>query len=374
MSRSSLRRRTAAVALTVPLLVLAACSSDAEEPADGGDASEDAGAGDGGGEESEAPAEPISLQIASTSPTQPQWVATKYGVEKFGPELGLDMTVEENFNTFDSHSIATQTVLSGGADVVAGSFVSTMVLVEQGQDFQVFCPYISQDGLVIAGANGVDSIDDLFADGTRVAIDSPGGAAMVAFDAILQAVGEERTSADIVGQQILESSGLRATAFAAGEVDATIIHQRQFNEAATQVEDAVILAQLFAEVPEFIKEGQAAPKAWLEENAEEAATYCAAVLLGMRELKTDYDLFKQAVADYAETDAVAEEELERVFGWVNEYDFWPEEDGGFSPEAVEFMAQVAITAGLLQDVPAYEDVVNADILARAVEIANEHSS
>jgi ABC-type nitrate/sulfonate/bicarbonate transport system substrate-binding protein len=355
-------RRAAGAALVLPLALLVACGGESG----GGDADTDAGGGDS------QTTELGSIEVANTSPTQPQWVATKYGVTTFGEEFGLDMSLD-NFTTFDSHSVATQTVLSGAADVVAGSFVSTLLLAEQGQDFQVFCPYISQDGLVIAGANGVDSLDDLFNDDVRVALDSPGGAAMVAFDAILQASAEDRTSEDIPGQQILESSGLRASAFAAGEVDATIIHERQFNEAATQLDDAVIIAQLYEEVPNFIKEAQAAPRAWLEENSELAANYCASVLTGMRTLKADYDEFKAAVDEFAESDPLAEEELQRIHGWLQDYDFWPSEDGGFSEESVEFMSELAINIGLLESAPAYEDVINREILDRAVELANERS-
>lgn len=363
--------KTTAMVGAVCLTLVAGCSGgDDPEPAEpaGGDQTADAGGEEGGGELTTD-----TIRVATTSPTQPNWVATKYGVVKYGPELGLDMTIDD-FVTFDSHSVATQTALGGEADVVAGSFVSHLLLIDQGQEFKVFCPYISQDDFVIAGANGVDSIDQLFEPGTRVAMDSPGGAGSVIFDAMLQARGETRTTADMPGQQILESSGLRTSAYAAGEVDVTIIHEPQFQEAAPQVQDPVIIATLYKEVPEYLKEAQAAPTAWLDENKEAAATYCAAALLGMEELTNDYDAFVEAAAEYSQIDPLPEDVLKESHDLIVEYGFWPYEDGGLSEENVAFMAGVAVNSGLLDEAPAYEDVVHTEVLERALEIAAEYGT
>lgn len=357
--RPPIRRGYAALAVVTALSLVAACGNGDTEGSDpGGDATEDGGL--------------ATIQVANTSPTQPNWVATKYGVLTFGEDFGLDMSLED-FTTFDSHSVATQTVLSGQADVVAGSFVSDLLLIAQGQDFQAFCPYISQDDFVIAGANGVDSIEELFEEGTTVAMDSPGGAGSVIFDAMLQAAGETRTTADMPGQQILESSGLRTSAYASGDVDATVIHEPQFAEAAPQVTDPVIIATLYSEVPGYLKEVHAAPTAWLDENVEVAASYCAAVLKGMRVLEADFELFVEASEEYSESEALDEETLSEIHSLIQEYEFWPGEDGGLDQESVEFMGQVAVNSGLLDEAPAYEDVVHEEILERAVELADEQS-
>lgn len=350
------RRGWAAASLAIALSLTTAC-------------------GGGGGEESpgaQQDAGPFTIKVANTSPVLPTYVATKYGVLTHGEDFNLNMT-EDDFLTFDSHSVATQSVLSGEADVVAGSFVSDLLLISQGQDIQAFCPYISQDDFVIAGANGVDTIAELFDPKTRVAIDSPGGAGSVIFDAMLQALGEERTTADMPGQQILESSGLRTSAYAAGQVDATVIHEPQYAEAATQVEDPVVIASLFEEVPNYLKEVHAAPKAWLEENTEAAASYCAAAIKGMRELQDDKELFAEASKQYAQTENLDEETLAETHRLINEYGFWPAEDGGLDEERVNFMSEVAVKSGLIDKAPAYEDVVNRKVLDRALELLEEQS-
>lgn len=357
MSHRSVRRVRRSAALVLSVSLLAACG--------GG---EEAGDSAGGEAEGQKDAGPFTITVANTSPVLPTYVATKYGVLTYGEEFNLDMTAED-FLTFDSHSVATQSVLSGEADVVAGSFVSTLLLIGQGQDMQAFCPYIAQDDFVIAGANGVDSVEELFDPETRVAMDSPGGAGSVIFDAMLQALGEDRTTADMPGQQILESSGLRTSAYAAGEVDATVIHEPQFAESAPQVQDPVIIATLWEEVPEYLKEVQAAPKSWLDENVEAAASYCAATLKGMRELQDDVDLFIEAAQEYSETDkGLDEETLRETHELINEYGFWPAEDGGLGEDKVSFMGEVAVNSGLMEKAPAYEDVVNREVLDRALEL------
>ncbi|SEF15690.1 ABC transporter substrate-binding protein [Jiangella alba] len=350
--QTAIRAAVPAVAL---VLVAAACG--------GGDDDASTSGGDGAG----------TIRVANTSPTQPGFVPAKFGVITYGENFGLDMTID-NFTTFDSHAVATQTVLSGRADVVAGSLVSNLLLNEQGQDFKLFCPYIAQDDFVIAGANGISSVEDLFDANTRVALDSPGGAGDVILNAMLQALGQEQTAADIPGIQILESSGLRTTAFASGDVDATVIHDYQYYEAAEQATDPVIIASLFEEVPDFVKEAHAAPAAWLEENAELAANYCAAVLMGMRELSADYDAFVGAVEEFADVEEMPDDEtLRALHTSAVDYGFWPGEDGGLSEESVTFMAEVGVKSGLLEEVPEYEDVVAVDVLERALELVEEQS-
>lgn len=358
--RRTIRRMCAVPTAIVVVAALAACGGDDDDTA----------STDGGGEGGD---EPVSIQVANTSPTQPGFVPSKYGVITHGEDLGLDMTLD-NFTTFDSHAVATQTVLSGQADVVAGSLVSHMLLIEQGQDFKAFCPYISQDDFVIVGANGVDDIEDLFDPNVRVALDSPGGAGDIILNAMLQALGEERTAADIPGIQILESSGLRTTAYASGDVDATVIHDYQYFESAEQATDPVILATLYDEVPGFVKEAHAAPAAWLDDNVEVAANYCAGVLLGMRELSADYDTFVQAVTDFADIEEMPDDEtLRALHETAVANDFWPGEDGGLNEENIAFMNEVAVNSGLLEEELSFDDIVDTRVLDRALEIVEEQS-
>ncbi len=112
--------------------------------------------------------------------------------------------------------------------------------------------------------------------------------------------GETRSIQEIPNQQIIESSSLRTAAWAAGEVDSTVIHEDQYEQAEGEVTDPVRIATLYEDVDTFVKEVQAAEAGWLEENRELAAKYCATTLVAMHQLKSDFDLFVEAVNTYVE--------------------------------------------------------------------------
>ena len=316
-----------------------------------------------------APADGVEApQVAFTSPVQASYVNTRYGPVTYGPDFGLNIS-EDDFTTFDSHSTATQTALSGRADIVGGSFISHILVRQAGQDFEVFCPFLNLDDIVLVGRNGVDSVDDLFDPSTRVAVDSPGGAGAMMLNAILQANEAQGTVEDLPNTTILESSGLRATAFAADDADATVIHLPQFTQAQGEVDDGVVVASLYEDVPVFIKEAFAAPGAWLDENADAAAGFCASILMANRELPQDFETYLEAVQTYVE-EPPDEEELREIFDLVQQYEFWPTE-GGLDQEGVEYMIDIALESGLLEERPEdTEGIVNREILDRAVEMAN----
>ncbi len=304
-------------------------------------------------------------RVALTSPTQPSYVETIYGPITYGSEFGLDMTLDD-FTIFDSHATATQSALAGQADIVGGSFVSHLLVREAGADFKVFCSFINLDDFVIAGRNGVTEVDQLFDPDVRVAVDSPGGAAEIILNAMLQGTGTGKTVADIPNQNILESSGLRTSAFVADEVDATVIHLGQFKQAAEEVSDAVIITTLYGDAPVFIKEAYAAPADWLDENLDTATAFCASVIKASRELPADFDLYLSAVDEFV-GEPPDEEVLREIFDLVSEYDFWPA-DGGLDPEAITFMAEMAVTAGVLQEVPDPADVLDPRAIEGALEL------
>lgn len=322
--------------------------------------------------EEEAPEEEMAElpvpRVALTSPTQPSYVETIYGPIHYGPEFGLNMTADD-FTIFDSHATATQSALAGQADIVGGSFVSHMLVREAGEDFKVFCSFINLDDFVIAGRNGITEVEQLFDSDVRVAVDSPGGAAEIILNSMLQAAGTGMTVADIPNQNILESSGLRTSAFVADEVDATVIHLGQFRQAAEEIPDAVIIATQYGDVPIFIKEAYAAPASWLDENLDTATAFCASVIKASRDLPEDYELFQEAVNEFV-GEPPDDETLQEVFDLISEYEFWPT-DGGLDPEAITFMGEMAVTAGVLQEVPDPAEVVDRRPIEMALELLGD---
>lgn len=352
------RRRIRWVALiVVGALVAAACGNDDDGEAEATDEGE-AEATDEGEAQIETPT------MAWTAPTQPTFVNRDYGIVERGPEFGLDATTDD-FVTFESHATAAQAVLSGNADIVGGSFVSTLLLNQEGQDFRSFCPFIENDDFVLVARSGITEMSQLFDSDVAVAIDSPGGAGDIILNAMLQAAGEERPASELPGAQILESSGLRTTAFASGDVDVSLVHLTQLNaDIAPVVPDTEILSRMWEDIPIFLKETLAAPADWIDANLDTATAVCASVIAGSRDLAEDDQAFADAVETYVE-EPPGQEELDDIFPLLTD-DFWPLETG-LTEEAVTFMSEVAVASGVLEEVPAYDDVVDLRPFEMALE-------
>jgi hypothetical protein len=76
--------------------------------------------------------------------------------------------------------------------------------------------------------------------------------------------------------------------------------------------------------------------------------------------------FIEAVNEYV-AEPPGAESLEPLFELIANDKFWPLETG-ISPESVEAMANAAIRAGALEEVPAFEDVVDTRPFEMAMEM------
>jgi hypothetical protein len=57
--------------------------------------------------------------------------------------------------TFDSNTSLVEAARAENAQVMATSVSAILDARENGQDLKIFCPYVSMDDFVLAGANGV---------------------------------------------------------------------------------------------------------------------------------------------------------------------------------------------------------------------------
>lgn len=347
MSSKSRRRATCLVAIgTVTAVTLGSGSALAAEPSNG-----------------------ESLRIVLGSQPQASQIPLVYGVDRHGRDFGLALSVEKNVTTLDSHTTAVQSFLGGNSQVMATSFSAILDAREQGEDVKIFCPFVSMDDFVLAGANGVDNAGQLFDPSTRVGIDSPGGAGAIVLNAMLSGVGEQRDVDEIPTPQIIESSSARTAEWTAGGLDATVIHDTQYDGAQASVNRPVQIATLYDNAPGFIKVAQAARADWLVENRELAARYCATTLRAMRDLRSDFPRFQAAVNQYV-ADPPSEESLRELFALIERYPFWTD-DGGLSDDSVRFMIDMATESGVLNQPMNAVDVVDRATLNRAVELANQ---
>jgi NitT/TauT family transport system substrate-binding protein len=318
--------------------------------------------------EPDKPAADDSLQIALFSEPHSAVVPLVYGVDNFGSDFDLAISARENITIYESHANLIEIARAGTAQVMATSMSAILDARESGEDLKIFCPYVGVDDFVLAGANGVTTVGQLFEQSTRVGIDSPGGAGAIVLNALLSGVGETRDIPHIPNQQIIESSADRTAEWAAGTLDATVIHEPQYDSVQAQVDQPVRIATLYENAPEFIKVAQAASVDWLDENRELAARYCATTLRAMNVLKSDFALFEATVNEYVETPPTADG-MRDLFGLINQYPFWPE-DGGLSESSVQYMIDLSSESGVLTTPLNAADVVDRATLDRAVEIAS----
>jgi len=307
--------------------------------------------------------------IALYAEPQASVVPLHYGIDNYSSDFDLSITVDQNVTTFDSNTNFVDTARAENAQVMATSVSAILDARESGENLKIFCPYVSMDDFVLAGANGVNTIDQLFQPTTRVGIDNPRGAGAIVLNALLSGVGETRDIPEIPNPQVIESSADRTTEWAAGGLDATVIHEAQYDEAAAQVDRPVRIATLYENAPEFVKAAQAADADWLEDNRDLAASYCATTLRAMTALKGDFTLFEAAVNEYVETPP-APAGMQDLFALIQKYPFWPA-DGGLSEDSIQYMIDLTNESGLLATPLTAADVVDRATLDRAVELANE---
>ncbi len=360
-TRTAQRRTRSRLAISVAALAaaaalaLTACSS-------GGSSSASA---DGG--------KLTAPKVTLSDDTQASFVNVKYGPIANGSTFGIPMTTK-SFTAFDSNQTATQAVLSGQAQIVGTSLMGTLAAQAAGADITTFCPYVNQDDLVLVGRNGVDSIDQLFNGKTRVSLDSPGGAADEVLNAILLSKGTDHTTKDIKNIDVLESACLRQSAWGANKVDATIIHQTQYQQIKSTVPDATIIATLYKDVPLFVKNTYAAPTAWLDKNLDTAAAFCASVMLGNAQLAGDEQTFLTAVKQYV-SEPPAQADLDSLWHEATQYSFWPTaDDGGLGEKTMDFMAKVGVNSGVITKTPSYSDMVDTRAIKAALKLIAKQPS
>jgi ABC-type nitrate/sulfonate/bicarbonate transport system substrate-binding protein len=289
----------------------------------------------------------MTVRIAYTAGTFPSIVNGKVGPLEFGPEFGLDIT-EDDLLTFDSHATATQAVLADEADVVAGSFTSTLLLNEQGQEFRVFAPFSNGNDLLFVGTGDVDEASDVTNPDVRVGIDSVGGLVNFVTNALLRAKGVDVNVEDL-NTQIIEDSPLRTAALVNGDIDAALVHQYDMPGIIEQLgeENVHVLGTLWEDVEGIVFETFAAPASWLDEHPAEAEALTKAILAGNRALASDFDTYVAAVDNYVEGGASDLETLRTIWDLARQYEFWSY-NGDLDQESLEFTVDVAEQSGIVE--------------------------
>jgi ABC-type nitrate/sulfonate/bicarbonate transport system substrate-binding protein len=356
VSRREFLRRTGigaggVVSLGAMSALLAACGDDEETK--GGDAGSSSG-------------KIIKPKIGLSSSPQASYLPVIAGPIMAGTKFGLPAMTIDDYTIFDSSTTLTQSALSGQVDVGGQSTIAQLLLIDKGLPFKIFASYSVSDDFVIAGRGDIKSLDQLKDPKTVVAVDSPGGAGQAVFDAMLKSANAGFLSGDIPKTIIVESSGERTSALASGDCDATVIHVVQANAIQKEKGDVNIIAKLYGDVPNFMKEAYAARADWLDENVETAAAITASLIQSSRDLLADYSAFEKASNDLMEEPPPAEE-LKVLFDIIKDNDVYPS-DGGITDERIQFMIDLGKESGLLKTDLTPDKVLDRRPLERAMEL------
>jgi NitT/TauT family transport system substrate-binding protein len=333
--------------------LLAACGDDSEE---GGGAQQSGSSGS---------AKIIKPKIGLSSTPQATYLPVIAGPILAGTQFKLPAMTIDDFTIFDSSTTVSQSALSGQIDIIGQSTMAQLLIIDKGLPFKIFTPFSLSDDFVIAANDKVKSLADLKNPDVVTGSDSPGGAGTTIFDAMLKANNAGFLVADIPKKVVIESSGERASALGSGDVDATVIHIPQADEAGKQ-KKVTILARLYGSVPNFLKESYTARTDWLDKNIETAAAVTASVIQSSRDLKADYAAFDGAVKKLME-EPPPDETLKTLYDIIQKNDFFPV-DGNLDDERVQYMIDLGKEEGLLKTDLTPEKVIDRRPMERAMEL------
>jgi NitT/TauT family transport system substrate-binding protein len=350
MDRRQFLRIAGASAFTLPLAgVLDACSSDSKPPssASSGSSAAGASASGGGGGAGGGGGQVGKLKLAISSSTLPTYLPQIAGPLLYGKDFGLDMS-KDDILVFQSHATAVQAALSGKVNAVGASTMANLSVIAAGSPFKVFAPYSLVDDYVVAGIGDIKSIQDIKDKNAVIGIDSQGGAARTALDAVLVSQNAGFLVGDLKKTQDIESSGERASALAAGQVQVTVIHKSQADKAAAAGKQVNILASLYEAAPKYLKEVYAAPSKWLDANQATAAALTASIVKASREMRASQDTFVNAVKQLIKQPP-ADAELQAAWQLIKQYDFWPAAVTGLESDRMTFMLDLGVKEEILVD-------------------------
>lgn len=320
--------------------LLSACGGDDSPKAAGG------GAGSG---------EIISPKIASSTSFLPMFIHNLAGPVLYGKEVGLNVP-KGNILEFQSHTVAIQTALAHKADVISGSIVGSMAAVSQGLPLKIFAATRNRDDNVLAGLGKAKTFDDIFTDGVRVASDSKGGTSSTELQAIINRLKGPDTVVDsLPGFTVLESSGQRQAALAAGQVDAAMMHIDQFWTVQKAKPDAKILARS-VDGPVFPINAFAALSSWLDQNQPTAIALAKSVVAASKAFTADFEEYRTAVDQLVE-EPPSKDVLRRLWEFATEHKIWPT-DAHLTQDAFDRAAKLAVVAEVFIKPPSYAKAVD----------------
>ncbi len=277
----------------------------------------------------------------------PQYVAIELG---YFEDEGIDLTVETGFGA-DKTMTA---LLSGNADIgFMGSESSIYTYAQGAEDYAVnFAQLTQRAGNFLVAREKTDDFDWNDLKGKTVLGGRAGGMPEMVFEYVLKSKGiDPETDLEIV-QNI--DFGLTGGAFSGGSGDYTV----EFEPGATALElegDGYVVASLGVESGYVPYTAYAAKKSFIEDNPEIIDGFIKALEKGMEYVDThsSEEIAEVIAPQFDDTD------IETITIIVERYkaqDTW-KTDSTFEKEAFEFLQDILVEAGELDERVPYEDLV-----------------
>lgn len=357
--RISLGWRSGVTALiAVAALVLNACGSGADDSRDG-----------------DGEATYSGIKLARTSSLDSGEINDVVGPIEVGPEYNLEMSMAD-VKDFQSPSTALQVALSGKANIVTGSAVSTLQAIEEGVPVQLFCPQSSgYDTRIVAVGDDITSLEELGEHlDVPIAMEGPGGPVNLLMDQVLRTKDLSYRSSDFTNPTILEDNPARLSALLNGDVRVTVLNAYQVPTIEKELgkENVHVLSNIMADMEGgVVNAGYAASTKWLAENEDAAVAFCASVLDANQQLTEDYEYYKEMSDKYIKP-PMKKELIRQNWEAIKNEQLFPFGSDTITKKGVDSLVDVAIENELLTEELAYDDVVNQDILQQAEKMVADN--
>jgi NitT/TauT family transport system substrate-binding protein len=265
----------------------------------------------------------------------------------FGPEFGLRQK-DSDIKEFGSHATAVQVLLSGRADIGAGSFTSFAQVAQRGVDLVSFCPIHGDASEILVGVGEVTELSQVKDPSVRVGVDSSGGLINFIMNAVFRSRGLGITVDDLNNVKVLEDGSLRLAGLASGEIDVGSLDPFEKAQLERQVgEKNVHVLSVTAGDMNALGDSYAAHQSWLDSHMDEATAFCASVLRSNREMARSFELYKKTSNDYI--DPNPRHGVLRVnWNLARKYQIWPYNVDLLTPKVVNDTIRIGVDSGLLE--------------------------
>jgi ABC-type nitrate/sulfonate/bicarbonate transport system substrate-binding protein len=308
-----------------------------------------------------------NLRVAYTATAFPSIVNNRAGLFYYGKKFGLHVPAS-NLQTFNDSATATQALFSGQADIVSGSFLSDLLVMQQGNPLRAIVSVSNGNDLLLVGSGNINTMDKITSSEAVVAIDSAGGLINLIYNAFFVAHGINQNVESLPQTKVYGDSPPRTASFMTGQTNVAIIHSTDLAAVKQAVGPANlhILATLWKDVHGMIFEVMAASTKWLAKNPQTAANAVKAVLTGNRELARDYKLYRRAIDQFIPGSGLTDANLKPVWHLARNYQFWPY-NGDLENASINFTQKVGNQSGVFKGTLTPAQVANRKPLNAAIK-------